>query len=130
MAVPSETGADRRISELRKTEQSATPQSCSRGATQRGALRAVGALARQAADPSGDVGHQLNGAGEAPTTPEGLSDRELDELLDDIVDAAIRLSREQRQIDRRGMGAWRRSVSALGKCLWPRGSKSVRSQDH
>jgi hypothetical protein len=114
MAIPSEMGAARRIAELRKTEQSAALQSSSRAAPQRGARQ----------------GHDLRGASEAQTAHdvEGLSDRDLDEILDEIVDATIRLSRAQ-QVDRRGVGAWRRFLSALGERLWRRESESAGSQD-
>jgi hypothetical protein len=127
MAIPFEMGGVRRIPELCKTEQSAAPQSSSRGAQQSGAAEAAGALARQAAAPSGDVGHDLNGAGEARTAldVEGLFGRDLDE----IVDATIRLSRAQRQTGRRGAGAWRRSLPAPVERLWRRKSKSAGSRD-
>ena len=112
MAIPSRTGAIHRSAKLRKTERSALS-------------RSPGAPGGQAADPSVEAGHDLNGAGDAR--------RRLDveaafgPFLDELVAATVRLSDAQRRIGRGRVSAWRRSLSSLAERLWRLESKIVRS---
>jgi hypothetical protein len=109
MAMPSKMSAARRIDERCKAEQPAAPLG-----SPRGAARAAGAVARHAADPACDAGHGLDRADETQTA----LDERLSEHLDALVSATLRLSREQREIDRREAGAWRRFLWALGGRRW------------
>jgi len=113
MAIPSRSGAIHRSAMLRKIERSALPQSSS------------DPPAAQAAVPSGEVGQDLKGAGEAqaPLDVEAA----FGPFLDQLVAETVRLSDSQRQIGRGQVGAWRRSLSALAERLWRLENRIVRS---
>jgi hypothetical protein len=113
MAMPSKMSAARRIDERRKADKPAAPQNFPRIAVQRGATHANSGAARQANDLSRDGARGLDRA-EARTA----LDERLSEHLDAIVSATLGLSREQREIDRREAGAWRRFLWTLGGRRW------------
>jgi hypothetical protein len=113
MAMPSKMSAARRIDDRRKAEQPAALQNFPRGASQRGGTQVSGSLARQAGELSSDGGRGLDRA----ETQRALDER-LSEHLDAIVNATLGLSHEQREIDRREAGAWRRFLWTLGGRRW------------
>jgi len=112
--MPSKMSAARRIDERCKAEQPAAPQISSRGAAQRGSAHAARAAARQAGDPSCDGGSGLDRAAET----QAALDERLSDHLDALVNATLKLSTEQREIDRREAGAWRRFLWALVGHRW------------
>jgi hypothetical protein len=110
MALPSKMSAARRIDERGMPEQPAGLQSASRSAAKRNAAHAAGGVARQA----GDDGRRGLDRAEARTA----LDERFSEHLDAIVNATLGLSREQREIDRREAGAWRRFLWSLSGRRW------------
>ena len=113
MAMPSKMSAARRTDERYRVERPGAPQSSLRGAGQRGASQPASAADRQAADPSCDGGHGLD-----PAETRAALEERLSEHLDALVNATLRLSSEQREIDRREAGAWRRFLWSLGGRRW------------
>jgi len=107
MAMSSKMSAARRIDERRR-QFMAAPQGSSRGAAQRGAAHAAGPVARQPGDPSYDGARGPNRAAET----QAAIDERLSDHLDAIVNATLKLSREEQR------GVWRRFLSALGGRSW------------
>jgi hypothetical protein len=113
MALASKMSATRRIGDRRKAEQPTAPQKFRRSAAQRGATHPAGAVARPANDLSCDGGRSLD-----RTEAQRALDERLSEHLDAIVNATFGISREQREIDRREAGAWRRFLWSLSGRRW------------
>jgi hypothetical protein len=113
MAMPSKMSAARRIDERYKAEHPAAPQISSRSAAQRGPSYAP-VTAQRAGDESGDSERGLRPTAE----PRTALDERLSEHLDALVNATLALSSEQREIDRRQAGAWRRFLWALAGRRW------------